>query len=83
MPKLPERYLRHVPSHYICFYADLPKVFLLEGPSATKQTPNTYDLENDPELKDVLAELKVVHKAIDEAVDKGLNEIVKKVLNED
>jgi hypothetical protein len=29
-----------------------------------------YDDENDPELKDVLAEFKVVHKAIDEVVDK-------------
>jgi hypothetical protein len=41
MPKFPERYLRHVPSRYVCFYADLPKVFLLKGPSATKQTPNS------------------------------------------
>jgi hypothetical protein len=41
MAKLPGRYLRHVPSRYVCFYADLPKVFLLKGPSAMKQTPNT------------------------------------------
>jgi hypothetical protein len=41
MPKLPERYLRHVSSHYVCFYAELPKVFLLKGPSATNQTPNS------------------------------------------
>jgi hypothetical protein len=34
-------------------------------------------------LKDVLTELKVVHKAIDEVVDEALNEIVEKVLNED
>jgi hypothetical protein len=36
MPKLSERQLR------LCFCVDLSKVFLLTGPSATKQTPNTY-----------------------------------------
>jgi hypothetical protein len=35
MPKFPGRQLRH----YFC--SDLPKVFLLIGPSATKQTPNS------------------------------------------
>jgi hypothetical protein len=25
----------------LCFCVDLPKVFILMGPSATKQTPNT------------------------------------------
>jgi hypothetical protein len=34
-------------------------------------------------LKDFLAELEVVHKAIDEAVDKALNDIDERVLNED
>jgi hypothetical protein len=34
-------------------------------------------------LKDFLAELKVVHKSIDEAVDRALNEVAEKVLNED
>jgi hypothetical protein len=41
VPKLPGRYLRHVPSRYVCFYADLPKVFVLKRPSASKQTPNS------------------------------------------
>jgi hypothetical protein len=41
MPKLPGWLLRCVPSCYISFCADLPKVFLLKGPSATKQTPNS------------------------------------------
>jgi hypothetical protein len=34
MPKLPGWLLR------LCFCVDLPKVFILMGPSATKQTPN-------------------------------------------
>ena len=41
MPKLPGSQLRRVPSRYVCFCADLPKVFLLKGPSATKQAPNS------------------------------------------
>jgi hypothetical protein len=45
--------------------------------------PELYDPENDPELKDILAELKVVHNAIDEVVDKVLNEASQKVLNKD
>jgi hypothetical protein len=36
MPKLSESYLQRVPSSCICLCADLPKVFLLKGPSATK-----------------------------------------------
>jgi hypothetical protein len=35
MPKLPGWQLR------LCFCVDLPKVFILMGPSTTKQTPNT------------------------------------------
>jgi hypothetical protein len=34
-------------------------------------------------LKDILDEFKVVHKAIDEAVDKILNEAAEEVLNKD
>jgi hypothetical protein len=41
MLKHPGWWLRHVPSHYVCFYVDLSKVFLLKGPSAMKQTPNS------------------------------------------
>jgi hypothetical protein len=40
MPKLPGSKLRHVPSHCVCLYVDLSKVFLLKGPSAKKQAPN-------------------------------------------
>jgi hypothetical protein len=42
-----------------------------------------YNPKNDPELKDFLAELEVVHKAIDKVVDKALNDIAETVLNED
>jgi hypothetical protein len=43
MPKLPGLWLRRVPSRRVCLCADLSKVFLLKGPSATKQAPNTLD----------------------------------------
>jgi hypothetical protein len=42
-----------------------------------------FDVENDPELKGILAEFKVVHNAIDEAIDRVLNEAAQKVLNKD
>jgi hypothetical protein len=41
MSKLPGSYLRRVPSRCICLCADLLKVFLLKGPSAMKQAPNS------------------------------------------
>jgi hypothetical protein len=44
MPKLPRWQLRRVPSRCICLCANLSKVFLLKGPSVTKQTPNTLIL---------------------------------------
>jgi hypothetical protein len=40
VPKLPESELRRVPSRCVCLYANLSKVFLLRGPSATKLAPN-------------------------------------------
>jgi hypothetical protein len=42
MPKLPGSLLRRVPSRCICLCADLSKVFLFKGPSATKQAHNMY-----------------------------------------
>jgi hypothetical protein len=45
--------------------------------------PEPYNGENDPMLKEILAEFKVVHEAIDKAVETVLNEAVEKVLKED
>jgi hypothetical protein len=42
MPKLPGSHLRCVPSRCVFLYADLSKVFLLRGPSAKKQGPNSH-----------------------------------------
>jgi hypothetical protein len=50
---------------------------------ALSPPPKPYDAKNDPELKDVPAEFKVVHKTIDEAIDKVLNEAAENVLSED
>jgi hypothetical protein len=41
MPKLPGLQLRRVPSCCVCLYVDFSKVFLLRGPSAKKQGPNS------------------------------------------
>jgi hypothetical protein len=48
--------------------------------AALSPLPEPYIPENDPELKDVLVELEVVHKIIDEVVDEELNKIVERVL---
>jgi hypothetical protein len=45
--------------------------------------PELYNAENDLELNETLAEFKVVHGAIDEAIDTVLNEAAEKVLKED
>jgi hypothetical protein len=42
-----------------------------------------YNAENDPALKEILAEFKVVHAAIDGAVEIVLNEAAEKVMKED
>jgi hypothetical protein len=39
-----------------------------------------YNVKDDPMLKKILAEFKVVHAAIDEALDTVLNEAAEKVL---
>jgi hypothetical protein len=45
--------------------------------------PKPYNAENGPTLKEIHAEFKVVHAAIDEAIETMLNEAAKKVLKED
>jgi hypothetical protein len=53
--------------------------------SCTKELPplpEPYNAENILALKEILAEFKVVHGAIDEAVETVLNKVVEKVLKE-
>jgi hypothetical protein len=42
-----------------------------------------YNLEDDPFLKEALETIKIVNEAVDEAVNKRLNEAAEKVLKED
>jgi hypothetical protein len=44
--------------------------------------PEPYIPKNDLKLKNVLAELEVMDKTIDKAVEAALNEIAEKVLQE-
>jgi hypothetical protein len=55
----------------LCFYV------------AEHSPPEPYDPKVDPALKGILDEFKIVNAAIDETVDKLLNEAAKKVLIED
>jgi hypothetical protein len=45
--------------------------------------PEPYDPETDPSIKEALDIIKIANNAIDEAVDKLLNEATDKVLKED
>jgi hypothetical protein len=56
---------------------------MISHTAALSPPPEPYDAKNDPELKEILVDFKVVHKAIDKAVDTMLNEAAEKVLNED
>jgi hypothetical protein len=50
---------------------------------AEHSPPEPYDPKVDPALKGILDEFKIVNAAIDETVDKLLNEAAEKVLIED
>jgi hypothetical protein len=45
--------------------------------------PKPYNPEADPFVKEALVIIKIANDAIDEAIDKLLNEAANKVLNED
>jgi hypothetical protein len=42
-----------------------------------------YDPETDPSVKESLDIIKIANEAIDEAIDKLLNEVADKILKED
>jgi hypothetical protein len=45
--------------------------------------PEPYNPEADPTLKEALETIKIVNEAVDEAVNRLLNEAAEKVLKED
>jgi hypothetical protein len=45
--------------------------------------PEPHDLETDPSVKEALDMIKIANEAMDEAVDKLLNEVADKVLKQD
>jgi hypothetical protein len=45
--------------------------------------PEPYNLEADPSIKEALDIIKIANDAIDEAIDRLLNEATDKVLRED
>ena len=51
--------------------------------SGTFSSLEPYDPEADPALRGILDEFKILNAAIDEVVDKLLNEAAEKVLKED
>jgi hypothetical protein len=57
---------------YLCFNA-----------AELSPPPEPYNPEADPSVKEALDIIKIANDAIDEAVDKLLNEVADKVLKED
>ena len=57
---------------YLCFNA-----------AELSPPPEPYNLEADPSIKEALDIIKIANDAIDEVVDKLLNEAADKVLKED
>jgi hypothetical protein len=53
------------------------------GVAELSPLPKPYDPEADPTLKEVLETIRIANEAIDEAVNKLLDEPAEKVLNED
>jgi hypothetical protein len=45
--------------------------------------PEPYDLEADPAMKAALETIRIAEEAVDEAVNKLLNEVAEKILKED
>ena len=45
--------------------------------------PEPYNPEADPALKEALETIKIANEAVDEAINKLLDEATEKVLNED
>jgi hypothetical protein len=45
--------------------------------------PEPYDPETNPSLKGVLDIIRIANEAVDEAIDRLLNEAIDKVLKED
>jgi hypothetical protein len=45
--------------------------------------PEPYDPEADPAMKEALDMIKIANEAVDEAIDRLLNEAAEKVLKED
>jgi hypothetical protein len=45
--------------------------------------PEPYDLEADPAMKETLEMIRIVEEAVDEGVNRLLNEVAEKILKED
>jgi hypothetical protein len=53
------------------------------GVAEVSPPPEPYDPDTDPALKGTFYEIKIVNAAIDEAIEKLLNEAAETVLKED
>ena len=65
------------------FFSFGTNIYLCFDAAELSPSPEPYDLEIDPSIKEALDIIKIANDAIDEAVDKLLNKATDKVLKEE
>jgi hypothetical protein len=73
----------HFLTHFHKFFSFDTDRYLFYGAAELSPPPEPYDPEVDPSLKGALDVIRIANDAIDEAVDRLLNEATDKVLRED
>ena len=72
----------HFITHFVSFSAST-LTYLCLNAAELSPPPEPYNPKADPSIKEALDIIKIANGAIDEAVDRLLNEVVDKVLKED
>jgi hypothetical protein len=70
-------------THFRKFFSFDTNIYLCLNAAELSPPPEPYNPEADPSVKEVLDIIKIANDAIDEAIDRLLNEAADKVLRED
>ena len=73
----------HFLTHFRKFFSFGSDKYLCFNAAELSPPPEPYNPEADPSIKEALDVIKIANDAIDEAVDRLLNEATDKVLRED
>jgi hypothetical protein len=72
----------HFLTHFVSFSVST-LTYLCLNAAELSPPPKPYNPKADPSIKEALDIIKIANGAIDEAIDRLLNEVVDKVLRED